>query len=88
MQKCVPNLVRDPFLILVKTQNGHYMQEILLKIRYFEIALSKALKEVNFVFSSEPSPFLIHKNIKNKRGLELVTSYSSGYETSSKEFLY
>ena len=28
------------------------------------------------------------KVIKNKRGLELVTSRSSGYETSSEKFLY
>ena len=28
------------------------------------------------------------KIIKNKRGLELVTSWSSGYETSSEKFLY
>ena len=26
--------------------------------------------------------------IKNERGLELVTSTSSGYETSSQKFLY
>ena len=43
------------------------MQEILLKIRYFERELSKSLKRVNFIFSFEPSPF-----IKNNRGLELV----------------
>ena len=28
------------------------------------------------------------KVIKNKKGLELVTSRSSGYETSSEKFLY
>ena len=28
------------------------------------------------------------KIIKNKRDLELVTSRSSGYETSSEKFLY
>ena len=28
------------------------------------------------------------KIIKNKSGLELVTSRSSGYETSSEKFLY
>ena len=26
--------------------------------------------------------------IKNKRGLELVTNYSSGYKTSSQKILY
>ena len=33
------------------------MQEIPLKIRYFERGLSKTLKKVNFTFSYEPSPF-------------------------------
>ena len=33
------------------------MQEILLRIRYFERGLSKSLKKVNFIFSCEPSPF-------------------------------
>ena len=33
------------------------MQEILLKVRYFERGLSKSLTKVNFVFSFEPSPF-------------------------------
>ena len=33
------------------------MQEILLKIRYFEKGLPKSLKKVNLIFSFEPSPF-------------------------------
>ena len=33
------------------------MQEILLKIRYFERGLSKSLKKVKFIFSFEPVPF-------------------------------
>ena len=33
------------------------MQEILLKIRYFENGASKSLKKVNFIFSFESSPF-------------------------------
>ena len=32
------------------------MQEILLKIRYFERWSAKSLKEVNFIFSFEPVP--------------------------------
>ena len=32
--------------------------------------------------------FLMDKVIKNKRGLELVTSWSSGHETSSEKLLY
>ena len=33
------------------------MQEVLLKIRYIEIRLSKSLKKVNFIFLSNPVPF-------------------------------
>ena len=50
------------------------MQEIVLKIRYFERGLSKSLKKVNFIFPFEPNP----KIMKNKRGLKLVVSHSSG----------
>ena len=40
-------------------QNSHCMQEILLKIRYFERGLSKGLKKVNFIFLSNPIPLLV-----------------------------
>ena len=63
------------------------MQEILLKVRYFERVLSKTLLKVNFSFSSEPSPFN-GQSYQKKKGLELVPSLSSGYETSSEKFLY
>ena len=33
------------------TQNNHCMQEIILKIRYFERGLSKSVKKSNFSFS-------------------------------------
>ena len=33
------------------------MQEILLKVRYFERGLSKSLKKGNFIFFSNPVPF-------------------------------
>ena len=62
------------------------MQEILLKVRYFERGLSKILKKVNF-FSFQTQPLLIDNIIKNKSGLELVTSRSSGYEISLEKFL-
>ena len=42
------------------------MQEILLKIRYFERGLSKSLKKVNFIFSFESIPFNGHSNQKQK----------------------
>ena len=60
-------------------------QKILLKIRYFETGLSKSLKDY-FFFRTQS--LLIDEIIKNKRGFELVTSRSSGYETSSEKFLY
>ena len=62
------------------------MPEIILKARYFERDYQKALKKVTFFL---PAQFLsIDKIIKNKRGLELVISGYSGYETSSEKFLY
>ena len=35
------------------------MQEIILKIRYFERGSSKSIKKVNFIFSFELSPFSV-----------------------------
>ena len=62
------------------------MQEILLKIRYFEKGSSKGLKKLYFFFRT-PS-HLMDKIIKNKRDMELVTSCSSDYKTSWEKFLY
>ena len=42
------------------------MQEILLKIRYFERGLSKSLKKVNFIFLSNPVPFNGQSYLKQK----------------------
>ena len=61
------------------------MQEILLKVRYFERGLSKTLKKCDFFRTQSLSVDKIFKNIK---ALELATSRSSGYETSSEKFLY
>ena len=71
------------------------MQVILLKIRYFERGLPESFKKVikkvivknvNFIFSFEPSPFEWTKLSKNKRGVELLIS--SCYESSSEKLLY
>ena len=62
------------------------MQEILLKIRHFERGLSKSFKKGNYFFFWTQS-LSMDKIIKNKRGLELVTSCSSGYKTSLEKFL-
>ena len=43
------------------------MQEILLKMRYFERGLSKSLKKVNFIFLSNPVPFNGQDFLKQKR---------------------
>ena len=58
------------------------MQEIILKVRYFERGLSKSLKKGNFFFFRNQS-FLMDKVIKNKGGLKLVPIRSPGHETSS-----
>ena len=63
------------------------MQEIILKIRYFERDNQKALQKLTLFFFRTQS-LLMDKVIKNKRGLELVTSRSSGHKTSSEKFLY
>ena len=59
------------------------MQEIFLKIRYFKRIFKKPLQSQLYFFFQTQS-LLMDKITKNKRGLELVTSLSSGYETSSK----
>ena len=61
------------------------MQEILLKKRYFERELSKSLKKVYFFFWTQS--LLMDRVIKIKRGLELVTSRSASYKTSSEKLL-
>ena len=38
-------------------KKSHCMQEILLKIRYFERGLSKTFKKVTLFFLSNPVPF-------------------------------
>ena len=63
------------------------MQEIPLKIRYFKRGLSKGYKKPTLFFFQIQS-LLMDQAIKNKRTLELVTSHSSGYKTSSEKFLY
>ena len=47
----------------------------------------KPLKSKLYFFFPTQS-LLMDKFLKNKRDLELVTSLSSGYKTSSKKFLY
>ena len=62
------------------------MQEILLKIRNSKEDYQKALKKFNFFFLLNPVPFN-GQDYEKQKGLELVTSHSSGYKTSSEKFL-
>ena len=63
-------------------QNNHCMQEIYLKITYFESGLSETFKRVYFFFQTQS--LLMDKVFKNERDLELVTSCSFVYEISSQ----
>ena len=56
-KKCAPKASPRPLLILVNNPKSHCMQEIPLKIRLFEIGLSKVLKKLNLFFLSNPLPF-------------------------------
>ena len=57
------------------------MQEILLRMRYFERRLSKTFKIVNFIFSFEPSPFK-WKSYDKKKGFG--TSHQSLFRLQNK----
>ena len=48
----------------------------------------KSLLKIKLYFFFPDQSLLIDKVIKNKKGLELVTSPSSGYKISSKKFIY
>ena len=72
-----------PFLVKSPKQ-----QEILLKVRYLERGLSKTFKKVNLTFFFPTQSLSVDKIIKNKRGLELGTSHSSGYKTNPNKFLF
>ena len=63
------------------------MQEIVLKVRYFERGLSKSLKKGNFFFSN-PVPFNGQTYQKQKGPGTRDQPLFRGYETSSEKFLY
>ena len=67
-------------------QNNHCMQEIYLKITYFDSGLSETFKKVYFFFQTQS--LLMDKVFKNERDLELVTSRSFVYETSSQIYYF
>ena len=75
-------LAPDSFLILLNNP-----KQTLHAGNSFEMIIKKHLKSQLYFFFRTQS-LLMDKVIKNKRGLELVTSRSSSYETSSEKFLY
>ena len=83
-QKLVPDL----FIILVNNPKQPLYARNYFKSKIFRKEdYQKALKKITSFFLSNPVSFN-SKIIKNKRGLELLTSRYSGYETSSENFLY
>ena len=77
-------LVPDSFLILVNRtkQPLHERNSFNNKEDYQKALISK----LYFFFRAKS--LYMDRVIKNKRGLELVTSCSSDYKTSSEKFLY
>ena len=71
-RKWAPTASPRPLFILVNNPK----QSLHARNKIFERGLSKTLS------------LLMDKVIKYKRGLELVTSHSLDYETSSQKFLY
>ena len=65
------------------------MQEIILKVRYFKIGLSKSLKTLTLFFLLNPVPFS-GKNYRKQKGPGTSDNWSqnktnSGYKTNSKK---
>ena len=73
-------LVSDPILIFVNNPKQSLHERNSLKNIILKQDYQKALKKNPVPFNGE--------NMKNKSGLELVKSHSSGYQTSSEKFLY
>ena len=78
-QKPIP----DPFLLLVNIskQPLHARKNEII----WKVTKNPSQSQLYFFFQTQSH--LMDNVIKNKRGLELVTSRSSGYETSSEKFL-
>ena len=79
-------LVPDPFLILlINPKQPLHASNSFKNILKEPQKASKKLTLFNFF---QIQSLLMDKVIKNKRDVELVTSCSSGYKTSSEKFLY
>ena len=78
-------LVRNSLLILVNNSKQLLHARNSLK-EDFERALLKNLKQLYFLFQTQP--LLKNKDMKNKMDPKFVNSRCSGYETNSEKFLY
>ena len=81
-------LAPDPFLILPNNPKQTLHEGNSFQNKKFWDDYQKPLKKSTLFFLLHPVPFNGCKVIKNKRGLKLVTSCSSGYETCSEKSLY
>ena len=88
MQKVQQKLVPDLFIILVNNLKQPLHARNCFKSKIFWKRIIKKPLERYLYFFFQTQSLSIDKIIKNKRGLELVTSRYSGYETSSEKFLY
>ena len=69
-RKCAPDASPRPLFYFDLKKNSHCMQEIILKIRYFEWGLSKTFQKVNLkskFFLSISVPFNGQNYQKQKR---------------------
>ena len=84
LQKLVP----DIFFILVNNPKQPFNARDSFKNKIFWKGIIKnLLKKLTLFIFFRIQSLSVDKVIKNKKGLELVTSLCSGYETSSKKFL-
>ena len=81
-------LVPDPFFILINNAKQPLHAKNYFKNKIFWKGINKNLLKSNLYFFFPTQSLLMDKISKNKRSLELVTSPSLGYKTSSEKFLY
>ena len=77
-------LVPYSFFILVNNPKQPLFARNSFKSKIFWKGIIKNLKKTKLHFFFPTQSLFMNKVIKNKRGLELVTSLSSVYKTSSK----
>ena len=77
-----------PLFILVNNPKQPLYTIFFFKNKIFWKRIIKNLLKSWLYFLFQTQSLLIDKVMKNKRGLELVTSCFSGYKTSSQKFLY